>query len=71
MGKMMGVIGGIIAILIGIMGLVSWWSHFVILLKGTLPLLIILCGVVALIFGISEMKAQSSIPEAPPSNKGE
>ncbi len=71
MGKMMGVIGGIIAILIGIMGLVSWWSHFVILLKGTLPLLIILCGVVALIFGISEMKAQSSIPETPPSSKGE
>jgi hypothetical protein len=68
---MMGVIGGIIAILIGIMGLVSWWFQFVTLLKGTLPLLIILCGIVALIFGISEMKAQSTIPESPSTEKKE
>ena len=69
MGKLMGVIGGVIAILIGIMGLVSWWFQFVDLLKGTLPVLLILCGVVALIFGISEMKAQASIPEVPSSDK--
>jgi len=69
MGKMMGVIGGVIAILIGIMGLVSWWCQFVDLLRGTLPVLLILCGVVALIFGISEMKAQATVPEVTPSDK--
>jgi hypothetical protein len=67
----MGVIGGIIAILIGIMGLVSWWPQFVGLLKGILPILLILCGVVALIFGISEMKAQSTLPESSSSTKDE
>ena len=62
MGKLMGVIGGVIAILIGIMGLVSWWSDFVALLRGTLPILLILCGAVALVFGISEMKGQATLP---------
>jgi len=67
----MGVIGGVIAILIGIMGLVSWWCQFVDLLKGILPILLILCGVIALIFGISEMKAQSTLPESTSPPKGE
>ncbi|MFQ6104244.1 MAG: hypothetical protein ACE5OP_08120 [Candidatus Glassbacteria bacterium] len=70
MGKLMGVIGGVIAILIGIMGLVSWWSDFITLLKGTLPLLLILCGAVALVFGISEMRAQSTLPESPSTGTG-
>jgi hypothetical protein len=64
MGKIMGVLGGLIAIVIGVVGLVKWRADFIILLKGSLPILIILCGVIALIFGISEMKAQATMPES-------
>lgn len=71
MGKIMGVLGGLIAIVLGVGGLVKWWPNFVILLKGTLPVLLILCGVIALIFGISEMKAQATLPEATGGSKKE
>jgi hypothetical protein len=71
MGKIMGVLGGLIAIVIGVVGLVKWWPDFVSVLKGTLPVLIILCGVIALIFGISEMKAQAAMPESTAGTKKE
>ena len=71
MGKIMGVLGGLIAIVIGVVGLVKWWPDFVSVLKGTLPVLIILCGVIALIFGISEMKAQATLPESTAGTKKE
>ena len=56
MGKILSIIGGTAAILIGIWGLVSWWWSFVELFKGSIPCFLILGGLIALFAGISELK---------------
>jgi putative Mn2+ efflux pump MntP len=66
MGKYITVLGGIIAILIGVWGILSWWWSFVELLKGSVPPMLILGGLAALFAGISEIKdaAQAKKEEA-------
>ena len=56
MGKCVTVLGGLVSIIIGIWGLISWWYSFVILLKGSVPAILILGGLAALFAGISEVK---------------
>jgi len=56
MGKYITVLGGLISIIVGIWGLMSWWYSFVILLKGSIPLILVLGGLAALFAGISEVK---------------
>lgn len=56
MGKYLSVLGGIVAIILGILGLVSWWDVFIRALQATVPAILILVGVIALFAGISEIK---------------
>ena len=56
MGKYITVLGGIIAIIIGVWGIMSWWWSFVELLKGCIPPMLVLGGLAALFAGISEIK---------------
>jgi len=56
MGKYITVLGGLISIIVGIWGLISWWYSFVILLKGSVPPILILGGLAGLFAGISEIK---------------
>ncbi|MFC1620850.1 hypothetical protein ACFL2G_00965 [Candidatus Omnitrophota bacterium] len=56
MGKYVTLLGGIISILIGIWGIGTWWWSFVDLLKGCMPIVLVLGGLAALFAGISEMK---------------
>jgi len=56
MGKYITVLGGIISILIGIWGIVTWWWSFAELLKGCIPPILVLGGLAALFAGISEVK---------------
>ena len=56
MGKVLTVLGGIVAILLGILGLKSWFTLFVAVLKGTVPAFLILGGLIAFIAGVSEIK---------------
>ena len=56
MGKYITVLGGLISIILGIWGLTSWWYSFVILLKGSVPPILVLGGLAALFAGISEVK---------------
>lgn len=56
MGKYISVIGGIIAVLLGVIGLIKWWSSFVAVLAGTVPAMLIFGGLIALFLGISEIK---------------
>jgi len=68
MGKYVTVLGGLVSIIIGIWGLISWWYSFVILLKGSVPPILILGGLAALFAGISEVKdsMQAKKEEAKP-----
>jgi len=56
MGKFIAILGGIIAIILGLWGIVVWWGDFALVLKGTVPAFLILAGLIALIAGIGEVK---------------
>lgn len=56
MGKYVSVIGGLVAILLGLIGLIRWWDLFVRALLATVPSILILGGLIAFAAGISEIK---------------
>ena len=56
MGKYISVVGGVIAILLGILGIFGWWGHLIAVIQGILPILLIFGGCIALFLGISEVK---------------
>ena len=56
MGKYITVLGGLISIILGIWGIITWWYSFVMLLKGSVPPILILGGLAALFAGVSEIK---------------
>ncbi|MBN1849060.1 MAG: hypothetical protein JW932_10805 [Deltaproteobacteria bacterium] len=57
---MMSLAGGIIALILGIIGLIFWWKSFIIVLMGCIPILLILGGALATYLGIEEIKDKSS-----------
>ena len=56
MGKYISVIIGAIVALLGILGLVRWWGIFVLILKGSVPIMLILGGAIAVVAGLSEIR---------------
>lgn len=57
MGKVLSVAGGLIAIILGVWGLIAWWMPFLEVLKGTIPCFLILGGLITTAAGISEIKS--------------
>lgn len=60
MGKYLSVLGGLVAILLGIWGLFTWFGLFVSALKASVPAILILGGIIALIAGVSEIKDEAA-----------
>jgi len=56
MGMLMAILGGFLAVILGIIGLIFWFGQFIELLQGTIPLILILGGGIALFIGITEIK---------------
>jgi len=56
-------LGGIVALVIGIVGLIGWWADFVLVLKGVIPILLVLGGALAIYLGIEEAKTESPAKE--------
>ena len=56
MGKYLSVFIGAVIVLLGLIGLSSWWSEFTVILRGMLPAMFILAGAIAVIAGISEIR---------------
>jgi uncharacterized SAM-binding protein YcdF (DUF218 family) len=56
MGKMLGVLVGGIVLLLGLILLVSWWFEFLFVVRGVLPGMLILGGVIAVLAGVAEYK---------------
>jgi len=48
--------GGIIALVVGIIGIIVFWKYFLMLLGGGIPLILILGGALATYLGIEELK---------------
>ncbi len=53
--------GGIIALLVGIVGLFAWWGDFLQVLKGSIPLMLILGGALATYLGYEEYKDKQTM----------
>jgi threonine/homoserine/homoserine lactone efflux protein len=54
-------LGGIVAVILGVVGLIAWWADFLEVLKGIIPIVLVLGGALAIYLGIEEIKT------APPS----
>ena len=52
----MNIIIALIVTLLGVVGLISWWGDFLVVLKGSIPVFLVFGGALALIAAASEMK---------------
>jgi uncharacterized membrane protein len=59
--NVLGIIIGVVVIIIGLVLLVSWWSLFIKGLMAVVPILLILIGLGALVYFISEIKSKLEI----------
>jgi cell division protein FtsB len=67
-------IGGIIAIILGVIGLYKWGKYFIYALQASLPILFILGGALATYLGMEEIKdkkASENLDENPEDLKQE
>lgn len=64
MSDFLGILGGIVAGVVGIILLIVWWSPFLVVLRGVIPLLLILGGVGMLVFFASEIKSKREMEKA-------
>ena len=60
---MMTLVGGIIALILGFIGLGFWSDSFIILLKGGIPAVLIIGGALATYLGVEEWKDTQSLQE--------
>ncbi|MBI4974405.1 MAG: hypothetical protein HZC19_01110 [Candidatus Omnitrophica bacterium] len=56
MGKYLSVIIGAVVSLLGLWGLIIWWGDFLLVLRGSIPAMLIFGGAIAVIAGLSEIK---------------
>ena len=49
-------IGGAIAFILGVIGIVAWWGSFLTVLAGSLPVMFLLGGALAIYLGFDELK---------------
>jgi uncharacterized membrane protein len=59
--NVLGLIIGVVVIIIGLILLVTWWSLFIKGLMAVVPILLILIGLGALVYFISEIKSKLEI----------
>ena len=53
-------VGGIVAVVLGVVGLILWWTEFLQILKGAIPILLVLGGILGIYLGIEDVKTSSS-----------
>ncbi len=56
MGKYLSVIIGAIVALLGFFGIIGWWNDLLLVLKGSVPAMLVFGGIIAVIAGVSEIK---------------
>ena len=56
MGALWAVLGGVIAVVLGVIGVIFFFSKFLTILAGTVPIMLICGGIIALFIGFSEIK---------------
>ena len=65
---MMALVGGLVALVLGLIGIITWWPYFIKALAAGVPVMLILGGALATYLGIEELKdkqaAESFEPES-------
>lgn len=51
-------IGGVVAAVLGLVGLIAWWKQFLLILMGGIPVALLLGGALAIYVGYDELKDQ-------------
>jgi uncharacterized membrane protein len=69
--NILGIIIGVVVIIVGLSLLITWWSMFIKGLMAVVPILLLLIGVGALIYFISEIKSKVGIGKEEASVPGE
>ncbi len=55
-GFMKTLVGGAIAAILGVIGIVAWFPQFLTVLAGTIPVMLLLGGALAIYLGVDELK---------------
>jgi len=53
--------GGLVALVLGIIGIIGWWDEFIELAMGALPAMFILGGALAAYLGFEELKDKKTV----------
>ena len=53
---MMALVGGLIALILGVIGIIFWWGYFLKALMAGVPVMLVLGGALATYLGIEEIK---------------
>ena len=53
-------VGGIVAVILGVVGLIVWWPDFWQVLRGSIPILLVIGGVLGIYLGIEDVRTSSS-----------
>ncbi len=70
-GNVFGVIVGVVAIILGLILLITWFSMFIKALMALVPILLIIIGAGILIYFISEIKSKLEIEKEEAASPGE
>ncbi|MBW2057326.1 MAG: hypothetical protein JRH07_01950 [Deltaproteobacteria bacterium] len=57
MGKVLGIIIGVVLVVLGLWGIVTWWGLFIKALMASVPALFIVVGAVLVVFFVSEIRS--------------
>ena len=53
---MTALLGGLVALILGIIGIIFWWAYFIKALMAGIPVMLILGGALATYLGLEELK---------------
>ena len=56
--------GGLVALVLGVIGIIVWWGFFIKALLAAVPAMLILGGALAAYLGFEELKDKKNAPEA-------
>jgi threonine/homoserine/homoserine lactone efflux protein len=70
-GSVLGIVIGVVAIILGLILLIAWFSMFIKALMALVPILLIVIGAGILIYFISEIKSKTEIGKEEATSSGE
>ena len=57
-------IGGVVVTVLGLIGIVAWFPEFLAVVVGTIPIMLLLGGALAIYLGVDELKDSWAVAES-------